>query len=244
MNRRLLYISLLAVLAGGLVVPAGAAEVRKERNLGTFGVWHALAYDEGSQTVCYMVTAKAVATKGKGAGRKSYLMITHRPIEASSDVFSYGAGEPLDSKHDVTLRIAKEDFELFSVKETAWARDPLTDHKIAAAIRNSPAAQITAIPAQSRVTTIADKFSLTGALSAYRAINKACGLPDVVPVKKEAVKKAAVKKTEVKKAAPHKPAAKTPAIKNKIVQKPVAQIPGLKKASVAKTTATKAKTTK
>ena len=239
MKRRLIYAVVIAVLAGGLVAPADATEARKEKNLGTFGAWHALAYDEGSQTVCYMVTAKIASPVGKIAGRKSYLMITHRPIEASSDVFSYGAGGELDSKHDVTLRIGKDDFSLFSVKETAWARDPITDHKIAAALRSSPAAQVTAIPAQSRVTTIVDKFALTGALPAYRAINKACGLPDVVLVKKEATKKAVVKKTEIK-----KPVAKAPVIKKKSIQKSTTQIPGLKKATAAKTTVTKGITTK
>ncbi len=242
MKERLTYAVLLALFASFFAAPIGAAEARKERSLGTFGAWHALAYDEGIQTVCYMVTAKIVKSTDKKKNRKSYLMVTHRPIEASSDVFSYGAGEALDSKHDVTLQIGKDAFDLFSVKETAWARDPMTDHKIATAIRSSSVAQISAIPARGRATTIADKFSLTGALSAYRAINKACGLPDIVLVKKELTKKSEVKKTETKKAAAKKPEAKKPALKKAAAQKTGAKIPELKKTTAVKTTATKKKT--
>jgi hypothetical protein len=248
----------LVFLAAFSVASSEAAEARKEKNLGTFGVWHAMADGEGSQTVCYMVTAKTTKPAGKSPGRKSYLMITHRPVEASSDVFSYGAGIPLDTKHGVTLRLGKKSFDLFTVKETAWARDPITDHKIAVVLRNSTSAQLSSIPAQGRATTLTDKFALTGALPAYRAINKACGLPDVVAikpaakkavVKKKGVKKAVVKKKEVKKAVAKKPAAKATVVKKTTAKKAVAKkpktkksaakIPDLKKTTTVKTTVKK-----
>lgn len=210
MRRRFIYAVLLAVLTTVYSAPARATtQPFKERDLGTFGTWRTYAYDEGGQTVCYMVTTKTVQAKGPAKRTAPYLMITHRPVEASTDVFSYGAGALLDAKHGVKLEVGKTDFDLFSVRDTAWARDALTDHKLAAALRNAARAQVVGISSQNKIATINDVFDLTGALQAYRAINKACGLADVES------KKPAAKKTVIKKHA----AAKNPALRKSVVKK-------------------------
>ena len=103
-------------------------------------------------------------------------MITHRPIEASTDVVSYGAGILIQSKRGARLHIGQQAFDLFSVRDTSWARDSLTDHKIAAALKNTSTAQISAVSAKKPFTTFSDRFDLTGAEGAYQAIGKACGL--------------------------------------------------------------------
>jgi len=221
MRKKILFAVSLAVFAAG---PAFAAPTEKKKDLGTFGAWRSFAYEEGGQTVCYMVTTKVGKTTPKAKGRTSYLMITHRPVEGSTDIFSYGAGKELDSQHGAELRIGKELFDLFSVKENAWARDPMTDHKIAVAIRSTSSAQVSSIPAQSYAKALVDKFTLTGAPSAYQAIGKACGLPGM-EAKKPAVKKAtgemakkpSDKKTAAKKAGGAKSSAanKKPPLKTK-----------------------------
>lgn len=198
---------LFAVLGTALPSSAFAIEKSKEKDLGGFGVWRAYQRDEGGQTVCYMVTAKmppasGVSSNAKGSKKKvrtPYVMITHRPVEASSDVFSYGAGAMLDTKHSVTLRIGKEGFDLFAVRDTAWARDALTDHKIAKAVRGSAVAQVSGILSENQAASFNDKFSLNGALEAYRAIGKACGLADVGEKKKSTVKPVARKRGVVEK---------------------------------------------
>ena len=174
---------LLALLASVLAVPALSANTPKEKLLGTYGSWRAYAYDEGGQTVCYMVTTKILKTSAAKKRATPYLMITHRPIEASRDVVSYGAGTLLDSKHGVKLRVGKASFDLFSVRDTAWARDSLTDHKIAASVLNAPYAQISGIGTKKDMKIISDRFDLLGANSAYHAIGKACGLLETAPKK-------------------------------------------------------------
>jgi|GEM_PF-259784 hypothetical protein len=226
-HRCFLYAILFGVLATVLSAPVDAAPSPKEKDLGTFGSWRAYAYDEGGQTVCYMVTTKTVQTKGPAKRTAPYLMITHRPVEASTDVFSYGAGALLDAKHGVKLEVGKTDFDLFSVRDTAWSRDALTDHKVAAALRNSARAQVVGISSQNRITPINDVFDLTGALQAYRVINKACGLADVEspqPIAKKAAaqKPVATKKPTPRKSAVKKTSAKKKAAKHLPAQKPVA----------------------
>ncbi len=197
-------LALAAVLSVILFsVPAHA----KEKELGTFGVWRAYSSEEGGQNVCYMTTMKVLG-EGKNQ-RVRYLMITHRPTEGSSDVFSFGAGVQLDSKHGASLKIGKETFDLFSARDTAWAREAMTDHKIASALRTAKLASVSAIAAQGKAPTFTEQFSLTGAPQAYSAITKACGLPD--PEIKAEVKKAATKKLEVKKAETKKTEAKNAA---------------------------------
>ena len=206
-SQRFRYAALLAVLMTAFVMPVGAMGANTEKDIGSFGSWRTYTYDEGGQTVCYMVTTKTIKSKGPSKRVAPYLMITHRPVEASTDVFSYGAGTLLDAKHDVHVQIDKTSFDLFSVRDNAWARDALTDHKLATALRGAASAQVFGISSQGRIETISDQFDLTGALPAYRAIGKACGLPDVE------VKKAEVKKPVAKKGAVQKPVVKKPIFK-------------------------------
>jgi len=174
--------------------PAFAATSTKEKSLGVYGVWHAYSYNESGQTVCYMVTTKTLTSSGPKKRSAPYLMITHRPTEASIDVISYGAGTLLNTKRDVKITIGKSTFNFFSVRDTAWARDSQTDHRVAAAIKNATVAQAGGVADVKGTKTIGDKFDLTGAALAYHAIGKACGLPDETLKKPTIKKKAAVTK--------------------------------------------------
>jgi hypothetical protein len=174
---RTIFFALFALLA--LVYPA----VAKEKALGSFGVWNTYANNDGGQMVCYMVTTNTVKSTGPAKRTSPYLMITHRPTEASRDVISYGAGANLNAKRGVRLHIGKDAFDLFSVRDTAWARDALTDHKIAAALRKTATVTLTAFADKKGHQPIKDSFALTGTDAAYRAIGKACGYPEAAPHK-------------------------------------------------------------
>jgi hypothetical protein len=175
-------------------VPSKNINSSKEKSLGHFGAWNAYAYQEGGQTVCYMVTTKTTKATVLKSRATPYLMITHRPVEASTDVISYGAGTLIDSKRSIKLNVGKEHFSLFSVRDTAWSRDSLTDHKIAAAIRNVSLAQVSGYSFRKKDPALVDRFDLTGAQDAYQAIGKACGLITETP-KKPALSKKPVAKS-------------------------------------------------
>ncbi len=212
--RQTLYFLAVAFFLLAIAVPTYASEKTKtkDKDLGSFGTWHAYAYEEGGQLVCYMMTSKSIKTPKSPKKRTAYLMITHRPIEASIDVFSYSAGLPLDPNRKINVKIGVKTFELFSARDTAWARDTLTDHKIGEALRLSSEAQTMGF--STKRTRVSDRFSLSGSMAAYRAINKACGLPVAEPPpkaskkptikKKDGQKPKLAKKTVVKKKAPAK----------------------------------------
>ncbi|MDE2030105.1 MAG: hypothetical protein KGI97_06035 [Alphaproteobacteria bacterium] len=161
-----------------------ARTVTSDRLLGRFGAWRAYAYDEGGQKVCYMVATQASKWTRLWHRHEPYLMITHRPVEASTDVFSYGAGIDLDRSRTATIRVGKTTFGLFSVHHTAWTRDPLTDHALAKALVNGSMAQTRAYAVVGKhIKRVADTFDLQGSAGAYRAIGKACGLPGFAPKK-------------------------------------------------------------
>jgi hypothetical protein len=238
---------LFALIAVFAAVPAFALNLQ-EKLLGSFGAWQPYTSDEGGQMVCYMVTTKTNKTTGPKKRAAPYLMITHRPIEASTDVVSYGAGVALDAKRGVKIQVGSKAFDLFSVRDTAWARDSLTDHKLASALRNATTAQASALSDQKGTSHISDQFDLAGMAAAYHSIGEACGLPDAtskkaaaakllpkkVVVKKAVMKNHVVKNVAAKKIVAKKTAVKTTVLKKHVVKKALHKKLIAKKKSVVK----------
>ncbi len=182
------YLVIIVILAAALAVPA-LAQSGAQKSLGTFGVWQAYSYKDGDQPVCYMVKAAHFPKSKKFKRGTAYLMITHRPAENSKDVVNYTSGYNFKPATDVAVHIGKNTFDLFTQKDTAWSRDPKTDHALAAAIRNSPNMKTTGTPAQTGMGTITDTLDLRGATAAYQAIGKACGIAVETPVKMTSTRK-------------------------------------------------------
>ncbi len=185
---------LLCALLLCLPLPSFAAS--EPKSLGIFGNWQTYEDQQGGQTVCYMATTKRIKPAVEKKPRTPYLMITHRPIEASTDVISYNSGLQLDPKRGVKLTLGAQSFDFFAVSDTAWARDSLADHKAAAALRKTPKADLLAYPTKKGAKPLHDFFDLSGAEAAYRAISKACGLPlaeEKKPVKAKKIQKKSTK---------------------------------------------------
>ncbi|MDR3450896.1 MAG: hypothetical protein P4M15_14350 [Alphaproteobacteria bacterium] len=177
-----------ALLALLLVIWPAALQAKtlgetRDKALGTFGAWRTWRSNDGGQEVCYMTATRVLKSTGPQRGQR-YLMITHRPVEASTDVFSYGAGDMLEGRHGARLTAGKKTFELFSVRDIAWARDSMTDHAIAAALRKDATARLTGyVTVKKHLRPVSDTFDLTGANAAYAAIGRACGLSAFMPKK-------------------------------------------------------------
>lgn len=153
----------------------------EELSLGTYGVWHAYRMTKNNQPVCYMATSQSFPSTKNFKRGAAHLMITHRPVEGSTDVVSYTSGYMYKPVVDVTAHIGAKTFSLFTQADTAWARDTHTDHEMASAIRAGTLMTISGTPSAKGAHALTDKISLKGAPDAYQAISKSCGVPYTAP---------------------------------------------------------------
>ena len=142
--------------------------------LGTFGMWTAYVFHDGTGKVCYMA-AEPTESKGKYTSRDDvFLTITHRPAEKTYDVVSMTAGFTYQKGSKPNIRIDKKKaITLMPVEDMAWAKDDKTD---ASLVKDMVAGSNAYVNGTSkRGTKILDTFSLKGFSKAYNAINEACG---------------------------------------------------------------------
>lgn len=169
-----LQLSAFILAAVFVFAPASFAKTLKPRLLIQDGDWKAYVLVEGGQKVCYMVS-QPVKEEGKYSSRGDiYALVTHRPAEGTTDVFSYIAGYRYKDGAEVNLSVDGRSFKLFTQGDTAWAEDPATDKKISASIRAG--SKLVVKGASSRGTQTTDTFSLKGSGGAYKAISKECGV--------------------------------------------------------------------
>ncbi len=152
----------------------GLVHAAEPKNMGEFGDWIAYLYTEDNNKVCYMVS-KPKKQEGDYAKRGDvFVLITHRPAEKSTNVFSFVAGYPYKTDSDVSVNIGQQNFKLFTQNETAWAADAATDNRLATAIRSGSSMVVKGVSAKGTLTT--DTFGLKGSSAAHAAISKECGI--------------------------------------------------------------------
>lgn len=164
-----------------LLADVSVAKAGNLKPLGKFGYWTAYQMTEGGHPVCYMsLSAKPPVKAGAKAKRgEVVLMVTHRPAESSFDVISYSAGMKFKPATDVTVTAGGKTFSLFTQDDTAWSRDSATDKAVSQALRTSPSVTITGTGASG--AALADTVNLKGAMEAYVAMSKACGVQVALP---------------------------------------------------------------
>ncbi|MBK6617388.1 MAG: invasion associated locus B family protein [Nitrosomonas sp.] len=155
-------------------IPTALVYADEPKNIGEFDDWTAYLFMEGSNKVCYMVS-KPKKQEGDYVKRGDvFALITHRPSEKSSNVFSFVAGYPYKTDSEASIIIGQQNFKLFTQNETAWAADAATDNRLATAIRNGSSMIVKGTSAKGTQTT--DTFGLKGSSGAYAAISKECGI--------------------------------------------------------------------
>ena len=172
----------------GMSAFAKGSSASEPKLIGTYGAWQAFTLKDNGQPVCYMVAKVHVAPNKKFKRGNAWLTITHRPAENSKDVISYTAGYNYQASSDAAVHIGKEDFDLFTEKDTAWSRDTKTDHALASSIRKSVSLSVTGTPSAKNAKPIKDVLDIKGADTAYQAIGKACGLEASAQPKPQAKK--------------------------------------------------------
>ncbi len=142
--------------------------------LGEYGDWTAYTFMENNGKVCYMVSQPK---KDEGNYTKRgdiFALITHRPAEATKNVFSYIAGYDYKKGSEVTVKVNNQTFKLFTQDDSAWAPDPNVDNQLAEAIRRGSTLVVQGTSSRGTLTT--DTFGLKGSSAAHKAISDTCGV--------------------------------------------------------------------
>ena len=165
-----LYLGFLAMILF-TVLPAQASEPRL---LETHGDWSAYSFTENGNKVCYMASEPKTAVGNYTSRGKIYALVTHRPAEKTTDVFSYITGYPYKEGSEVTINANGSTYKLFTQDDTAWAADAAADQSLSRAIRQGSKMVVKGTSKRGTLTT--DTFSLKGSGKAYQAISNACGV--------------------------------------------------------------------
>lgn len=158
----------------GLLLAVAPVLAADPVELGSYGQWKALTFDDGGSKVCFM-TAKPQKQEGKFTKRGDVsFFITHWAKDGTRDVVSVAIGYPFRGGSNLSVTVDGKDFKMATDGEMAWATDSATDRAIAEAIRKGSKMVIKGTSLRGTQTT--DTYSLTGSGDAYGKITQACGL--------------------------------------------------------------------
>jgi len=143
-----------------------------EEIIGTYGSWEAFTTKENKKLVCYMGSEpKKAVGKYKKRG-KTFVLVTHRPAEKSTNVISVQAGYTYKKGSKVEVTIGKATFKLFVSDGYAFTYDAVDDNKVVQAMVRGVLMTISGISERNTLTK--DTYFLNGFSAAYKAISKAC----------------------------------------------------------------------
>jgi hypothetical protein len=165
--------SLGSILVAGLAL-AGPAAAENPKEIGSFGSWRAMTFDEEGKRGCYIISLPQRMEGAYKSRGDVYALVTHRPEEQSFGVVSVVAGYTYKDASEVTVDIDGQVFSLFTNKNMAWAFDE-NDAELVAAMKKGAGMLIRGM--SSRGTETMDTYSLKGFTRAYKAIAEACNAP-------------------------------------------------------------------
>ncbi len=171
--RPLLIAASLTALLGAMALPPGA-QAQGIKRIGDYGDWSAFQFSEDGNPACYMSSEPTKATGDYKKRGDVFAIVTHRPAEKRIGEVSIIAGYSYKKDSSVAVAIGKQNFELFTQDDGAWALDVATDKKLVQAMRKGNRMVVKGTSSRGTLTT--DTYSLKGFTKAYRAIGKACGL--------------------------------------------------------------------
>jgi hypothetical protein len=161
----------IGALAALVVLPARAEDASR---IGGAKAWDAYAYSEKGAKVCYLVGLPAKSEPpGLSRGRVD-AYISHRPAEKAVNVVQFHAGYPFKDGANAELDVDGRKFQLYTVKDAAWANDPAEDKAVTEALGKGKRAVFKGTSARGTSTT--DTYALDGFKDALAAIDKACGV--------------------------------------------------------------------
>jgi len=174
MFKKIMSLSFALTVFGGVLMFGPSAMAAEPKKIGQYGDWVSYVLIENGKKVCYMVSQP---TKDQGNYSRRgdiFALVTHRPGENTTDVFSYIAGYNYKPGSDAKIKVNSKSYVLFTQDDTAWAPDASADKKISEAIRSGSKMVVTGTSSRGTLTT--DTYSLKGSSAAYKAISRECGV--------------------------------------------------------------------
>lgn len=157
-----------------LSLAAGAAVAAETKPLGSFNDWQAYTYGSGDGRICYMASLPTSSKGGPGDRGDTYVTVTHRPAENSTDVVSVVAGYDFKPGSEVAFNIDGRDFKMFTQGDGAWLKTAGEDKKAVQAMIRGLKLVVRGESATGGSSV--DTYSLRGFTDAHKAISKACGV--------------------------------------------------------------------
>ncbi|MEQ8965763.1 MAG: invasion associated locus B family protein [Azospirillaceae bacterium] len=163
----------IAGLATAVLAPAPAAAQDIEY-IESNQDWHAFQFTENGNRVCYMASRPKSAEGDYSARGDIFALVTHRPAENETFVFSVITGYTYEPGSAVEVSIDNENrFELFTEDDTAWSH-PEDQRNLVSAMRAGLDMIIRGTSDRGTLTT--DTYSLRGFTATLETINEACGV--------------------------------------------------------------------
>ena len=161
----------LPLLGEGAIAQGAGENISK---LGSAQGWQAYLDNAKGQKVCYLIGEPSKSEPANAKRAKVFASVTHRPHDKISNEVSFNAGYLFKEGSDAELTIDNRKFELFTNKDTAWARDAATDKAVVEALAKGKQAVMKGVSARGTATT--DTYALAGFGQALGEIDKACGV--------------------------------------------------------------------
>ncbi len=155
------------------LLPAAAWAAEPE-HLSTHGAWSVFVAGTGSSRICYIGALPEKSSGNYTQRGPTSLSVSQRPGEDAFDVVQVLAGYTYKARSEVTVTIGNDTFTLFTVDDSAWARDARTDASLVRAMRAG--LEMVVKGTSSRGTLTTDTYSLKGVTAARQASRAACGL--------------------------------------------------------------------
>ena len=149
-----------------------AAQQDEPDYVGTFRDWHVFTYEEGGNTVCYIVTQPTRAQGDYTNRGPVFLLVTNRPADGESDVVSVITGYTFEPESEVEISIGNRQFQMFTLDDTAWNYAEDDDRQMVQAMISGTT--MVAVATSNRGTVTTDTYSLLGFTAARSQMGETC----------------------------------------------------------------------
>jgi hypothetical protein len=170
MTSKIMGLFTIVMMTSFAVFPAGADPVM----MVTEKDWGAYRYEGKNGRMCFV---SSVPTKSTGKYDPKnrgdiHVFVSHGPAKAERNVVQVIAGYRYKKQSDVTLKIDRNTFKLFTMDDRAYAESEEDDLRIIKAMKRG--SKMTVVGTSSRGTVTTDTYSLLGFTKAKSVIDKTC----------------------------------------------------------------------